>query len=619
MSTMTPDSPTDAGTHKKLFLAYLMLISGLGGLLTGVDFGIIAGALLYLDKTVNVTEGELSFVVAMYSIGGFAASLVAGMCADWIGRKKMMIAGGLMFVVSIALIYTSQGFLSLVLARLLMGLAGGVLCVVVPLYMAESLPAAVRGRGTAVFQFLMTVGLLAALLIGYVFAAWHDEAVNAAAGDTAKVFAADSAAWRNMFLTAAVPGVLYTLGALFLKESPRWLFRRNRAAEAESILRRSRSEEETRLEIAEMAQHAFTRMESVGVRDVGLLRFLLGRLKSRISSLLSLLKYKYVVPFVIACIILACNQATGINSIIAFSAVIFQGSGMSDVRASQSGVILMSINCVMTLVGAALVDRLGRKILLSVGTFGIIVSLLICGLVFRQFEAKRVDLADKVAQHISTDGRELSVKVDTAMLGRMEGDRPAQLSVLYRYADDRGYSRQAVASAFSNAQEESGRTLSIKPMVDEKFKKLPDGTMVIEKTERDKGKLAILRAKYGPIPSPATGWLVTCFLCLFICFYSVGPGVCVWLALTELMPTRIRATGMGIAMVLNTGVQILLQLFFLPVVGNYGFHAMFFLWAGCTVVYFITAAFFMPETKGKTLEEIEQYFERKSRARVQAT
>ena len=511
MSTITTDSPTNAAPSKKVFLAYLMLISGLGGLLTGVDFGIIAGALLYLDKTVNVTEGELSFVVAMYSIGGFAASLVAGMCADWIGRKKMMVAGGLMFVVSIALIYTSQGFLSLVLARLLMGLAGGVLCVVVPLYMAESLPAAIRGRGTSVFQFLMTVGLLAALLIGYVFAAWHDEAVKVAAGDTAKVFAADSAAWRNMFLTAAVPGVLYTLGALFLKESPRWLFRRNRAAEAESILRRSRGEEETRLEISEMGQVAARQTDSTGIGDF-------------ISSLL---QYKYVVPFIIACIVLACNQATGINSIIAFSAVIFQGSGMSDVQASQSGVILMSINCVMTLVGAALVDRLGRKILLSVGTFGIIVSLLICGFVYRQFEAKRMDIADKVSQHISADGRELSVKVDTATLGRMEGDRPAQLSVLYRYADDQGYSRQAVASAFSNAQEESGRTLTIKPMVDEKFKKLPDGTMVIEKTERDKGKLAILRAKYGPIPSPATGWLVTCFLCLFICFYSVGPGVCV--------------------------------------------------------------------------------------------
>lgn len=601
MSTMAPNSPTDAAPDKKVFLAYLMLISGLGGLLTGVDFGIIAGALLYLDKTVNVTEGELSFVVAMYSIGGFAASLVAGICADWIGRKKMMIAGGLMFVVSIALIYTSQGFLSLVLARLLMGLAGGVLCVVVPLYMAESLPAAIRGRGTSVFQFLMTIGLLAALLIGYIFAAWHDAAVKQAAGDTAKVFAADSAAWRNMFLTAAVPGVLYTLGALFLKESPRWLFRRNRAAEAETILRRSRSEEETRLEISEMSQQAAKQTETTGIRDF-------------ISSLL---QYKYVVPFIIACIVLACNQATGINSIIAFSAVIFQGSGMSDVQASRSGVILMSINCAMTLVGAALVDRVGRKILLSVGTFGIIVSLLICGLVFRQFEARRVDIADTVARHISADGRELSVTVDPATLGTMEGDRPAQLSVLYRYADGEGYSRQAVASAFSNARDEQGRTLTIKPMVDEKYRTLPDGTMVIEKTEKDKGTLTILRAKYGPIPSPATGWLVTVFLCLFICFFAVGPGVCVWLALTELMPTRIRATGMGIAMVLNTGVQVVLQLFFLPVVGNYGFHAMFFLWAGCTVIYFITAAFFMPETKGKTLEQIEEYFDRRSRARGQ--
>lgn len=488
MSTIAPETPTLAQAGKKGFLAYLMLISGLGGLLTGVDFGIIAGALLYLDKTVNVTEGELSFVVAMYSIGGFAASLVAGMCADWIGRKKMMIAGGLMFVVSIALIYTSQGFLSLVLGRLLMGLAGGVLCVVVPLYMAESLPAAIRGRGTSVFQFLMTVGLLAALLIGFGFAAWHDAAVKAAAGDTAKIFAVDSAAWRYMFLTAAIPGLLYTIGTLFLKESPRWLLQRNRSVEAEAILRRSRTEEETRLEMAEMNQAVAAQVETRGIGDF-------------ISSLL---QYKYVVPFVIACIVLACNQATGINSIIAFSAVIFQGAGMSDVQASQSGVILMSINCAMTLVGAALVDRLGRKILLSVGTAGIIVSLLICGLVYRQFEAKRVDIADKITQQISANGRELSVKVDPAALGRMEGDRPAQLSVLYRYTDDQGYFRQAVASAFSNAGDESGRTLAIKPMVDEKFKTLPDGRMVIEQSERDKGQLTIVRAKYGPIPSPST-------------------------------------------------------------------------------------------------------------------
>jgi cation transport ATPase len=81
------------------------------------------------------------------------------------------------------------------------------------------------------------------------------------------------------------------------------------------------------------------------------------------------------------------------------------------------------------------------------------------------------------------------------------------------------------------------------------------------------------------------------------------------------MPTRIRSMGMGIAMLLNTGVSFLIALFFLPVVGNYGFSAMFFFWSGCTVIYFLTAAFWMPETKGKTLEEIEDYFEGKKAAK----
>ena len=84
----------------------------------------------------------------------------------------------------------------------------------------------------------------------------------------------------------------------------------------------------------------------------------------------------------------------------------------------------------------------------------------------------------------------------------------------------------------------------------------------------------------------------------------------VWLALSELMPTRIRSTGMGIALLLNQGVSTAIAAVFLPTVGNYGYSAMFLFWAACTVIYFITAAFFLPETKGKTLEEIEEYFEK---------
>ena len=134
---------------------------------------------------------------------------------------------------------------------------------------------------------------------------------------------------------------------------------------------------------------------------------------------------------------------------------------------------------------------------------------------------------------------------------------------------------------------------------------------------RDVGlPLNIRRASYGPIASETTGWLIALCLGLFVSFYSLGPGVVVWLALSELMPTRIRSTGMGIALVLNQGVSTLIASVFLPIVGNYGFCAMFLFWAGCTVVYFLTAAFFLPETKGKTLEEIEEIFDSSRRHKL---
>jgi hypothetical protein len=94
-------------------------------------------------------------------------------------------------------------------------------------------------------------------------------------------------------------------------------------------------------------------------------------------------------------------------------------------------------------------------------------------------------------------------------------------------------------------------------------------------------------------------------------FFAVGPGVCVWLALSELMPTRIRSNGMSIALLINQAVSTTIAAIFLPTVGKYGYSTMFFAFAGFTVIYFVTAAFFLPETKGKTLEEIEEHFEGK--------
>jgi len=111
------------------------------------------------------------------------------------------------------------------------------------------------------------------------------------------------------------------------------------------------------------------------------------------------------------------------------------------------------------------------------------------------------------------------------------------------------------------------------------------------------------------VPDASNGWLVAITLYIFMVFYAIGPGVCVWLALSELMPTRIRSNGMSIALLLNQAVATTIAAIFLPTVGKYGYASMFFGFAACTVIYFITAAVFLPETKGKTLEEIEAHFE----------
>ena len=114
------------------------------------------------------------------------------------------------------------------------------------------------------------------------------------------------------------------------------------------------------------------------------------------------------------------------------------------------------------------------------------------------------------------------------------------------------------------------------------------------------------------MPSTRNGWWVAITLFVFMAFFAIGPGVCVWLALSELMPTRIRSNGMSIALLINQAVSTTIAAIFLPTVGKYGYSTMFLGFAGCTVIYFITATWFLPETKGKTLEEIEAYFEKGS-------
>ncbi len=148
------------------YTRFLLLVAGLGGLLYGVDVGIIGGALPYLEATSGLSAGQLSIIVAAVLLGSVFSSLFAGMLADWMGRRPLMIVSGVAFVLSIPIIALSHGYAPLFWGRLLQGASGGFIGIVVPLYLAECLPASDRGKGTGAFQWLLTLGIVAAALIG---------------------------------------------------------------------------------------------------------------------------------------------------------------------------------------------------------------------------------------------------------------------------------------------------------------------------------------------------------------------------------------------------------------------------------------------------------------------
>ncbi len=566
-------------TNKLGYNRLLLLVAGLGGLLYGIDIGIIDPALGYLGKTISMTEENKSVIVAAVLGGSMFASVIAGFFADLVGRKLMMLISAVMFVASVAIIFTSQTYLPLLLGRILQGMSGGVIAVVVPLYLVECLKADARGKGTSIFQFMLTFGIVVAAFIGNFYTKNAEVAISVANGNEDSIIAAANHAWRGMFLAVIYPGVFFLIGGFFISESPRWLYRKGRKQESRDAMLRSRTAAETEFELAEL--------------EIALVQ---EHIKPKVTLVESFgeifTQRKYIVPFIIACVILGCNQATGINSILGFMTTILQQAGLAAEAASQSGLWIKVLNCLMTVIAVMLVDKKGRKFLLKLGTAGIIVSLLAGSAIFYSFESKRVDVAEKVKSMIVAD--RLNFDLKTVDLGKIvEDGQPLQLSILYAYGQ-----KQGITVGLSNDPKVS--TIDI--------------SLALNDKENAGQPLKILRAKAGPVPTKQTGVMIAICLAVFIAFFSVGPGVCVWLALSELMPTRIRSVGMGVALLINQGVSTGIAAFFLPIVGNYGYFAIFGFWAACTVIYFITAAFFLPETKGKTLEEIEEYFDGKKSA-----
>ena len=322
------------------------IVAALGSLLFGFDTAVISGTTEALRLAFGLNDNLLGFTVSSALIGTMFGALGAGRPADRWGRRPVLTVLAVLFLISAAGCAGAWNWHSLLFFRFLGGVAVGAASVVCPMYITEIAPPQRRGLLVCVSQLNIVLGILVAFLSNYLVAQC--------------LGAENPAAWRWMFGVMALPSLAFLATALVIPESPRWLVKKSRRAEAEAVLTRFGHEDPAR-ENREIQESLAGETSGAGER---------------------LLQRKYLKPLLLVCMIAVFNQLDGINAVLYYTADIFRMAGADKASALMQSVIVGLTNLVMTVVGMALIDRVGRKALLLVGSVTFVISHALAAWVF---------------------------------------------------------------------------------------------------------------------------------------------------------------------------------------------------------------------------------------------
>src|SRR5438445_4045489 len=339
------DPPQPApGPGAMSYATLITLVAALGGLLFGFDTGVISGALLFIIPEFHLGAAAQGLVVGIVTLGALAGALLGGVAADGVGRRPTNIAGGATFIVGSLVSAAAPDVATLIVGRFVIGVAIGLSSVAAPLYIAELAPARRRGTLVSLFQLAVTVGILASYLIDGMLA--------------------PTQAWRTMLGVAVIPGAALVFGMLPMPESPRWLMKHGRAAEAEAALRRVRQDQKVEQKVdAELQEIA---------ADIA---------EDRPAAWRNLAAPELRPALLVGIGLAVFQQVTGINTIIYYAPQIFEAVGFGSATTALAATIGIGVvNVLATVVAIALVDHWGRRPLLLAGLTGMIISLLALGL-----------------------------------------------------------------------------------------------------------------------------------------------------------------------------------------------------------------------------------------------
>lgn len=432
------------------YLLFSVIVAAVSGFLFGYHTAVISGALIFLSPAFDLTVAEQGIVVSMILIGCILGAVVGGSMTERMGRKRTLMVASLVFVAGAGLIAVSDSYAWVIFGRLVSGLAVGIVSVAAPLYISEISPPRHRGMFVSLYQLAITLGILGGFVAGYAYA--------------------DTMNWRAMFLMGAAPAALQFVLLFFLSETPPWLFKQKDEKGATALLKR--------LRYGKNWMNQIEAMKSVASPH-------------RTGSWKSLFASKLRFVLLIGLFLSVFQQITGINTVIYYAPKIFEIAGFTSATAALAATMGVGIiNVLATIVSVWLLDRVGRRRLLLVGTAGMALSLLfLCGAFFIR-----------------------------------------------------------------------------------------------------------------------TGWIdeVSLFsLMAYVSFFAIGLGPVTWVLISEIYPLKIRSKAITVAVFANWGFNYIVSLTFLDLIQGMGPAWTFMVYALVTLISFWFIFRFVPETRGKTLEEIE--------------
>jgi sugar porter (SP) family MFS transporter len=327
-------------------LRFITISAAIGGLLFGYDTAVISGAIGNLANYFSLSPAETGWAISSALVGCLIGAFISDFVSDRFGRKISMVLAALFFLACSVGTALPESFSVFIIFRIVGGVGVGLASMVVPMYIAEIAPAEKRGALVAYNQLAIVIGIVVVYFVNYFIALQGNEQWNLHEG------------WRWMFASEAIPSLLYLILVFFIPESPRWLLEKGRYADAQKILWKFNPSEnamtlvdEVKTSLKGKEKHSFGILFGPGLRralavGIGLSVF---------------------------------QQITGINAILYYAPEIFKSFG-SDANASLLQTSILGVtNLVFTIISIALVDRIGRKPLLNIGSLGMLVSLAVVG------------------------------------------------------------------------------------------------------------------------------------------------------------------------------------------------------------------------------------------------